>query len=329
MSGRHSRRALLGATVVGLRCWSQRSSDVKGRRLRGLRGDVTSLVFAGNRDSLLAGDMLRSDAAGAVHSLDIAREKVRAIVRLSLIHELDYLESDAVVLVSASQGRQGSKLRPGCIRAIELPDGGERRLFCAVESGATLFRFFLLPKRRQVVVSPNHRGERVVAELWDIDRGVMVKAFPRCADVVARDGSIAIDGDTSWLLDSGQMVARARIPRGSKSMVITGDGGYALSVFTGRSEPVIWETRGGNPVATLQRPLADLRRGAFDPAGRRLALVGAGGNGEAGVWDVKSGRKLTALETEAQLFAVAWSPDGTRLAAGGADGYLMVWDLPP
>lgn len=45
-------------------------------------------------------------------------------------------------------------------------------------------------------------------------------------------------------------------------------------------------------------------------------------------WDLETGARKVALQPRAGLFrAVALSLDGSRLAAGGADGMITIWDL--
>ena len=82
-----------------------------------------------------------------------------------------------------------------------------------------------------------------------------------------------------------------------------------------------------DPVGTLPtRGVVDV---VFSPDGRRL-LLGAGW-GNSGVWELGQGQVL-ALDGGADLDevpAVAWSPDGKRVAAGFAsDGFTGVWQVP-
>jgi WD40 repeat protein len=85
---------------------------------------------------------------------------------------------------------------------------------------------------------------------------------------------------------------------------------------------------------------------AFSPDGGRVAAAGGGTFRPAGppgdfvnvgwapgrdfavrVWDVATGKPARSLVGHtAGVGAVAWSPDGARLASGSADGTLRVWD---
>jgi WD40 repeat protein len=46
------------------------------------------------------------------------------------------------------------------------------------------------------------------------------------------------------------------------------------------------------------------------------------------IWDVDSQRVADVLQASAPVFSIAWSPDGTRIAYGGADGTLEIVDTP-
>jgi dipeptidyl aminopeptidase/acylaminoacyl peptidase len=66
---------------------------------------------------------------------------------------------------------------------------------------------------------------------------------------------------------------------------------------------------------------------AFSPDGSRLAVAGgnAGVDGQIEVWDVKSGQRLHQWRlAHDTLYGVTWSPDGERLACGGADRLVRV-----
>src|SRR5262249_9185683 len=51
------------------------------------------------------------------------------------------------------------------------------------------------------------------------------------------------------------------------------------------------------------------------------------GDGTVKVWDAASGQQLRALKGHTgQVWSVAFSPDGTRLASGSGDWTMKVWD---
>ena len=65
---------------------------------------------------------------------------------------------------------------------------------------------------------------------------------------------------------------------------------------------------------------------AFSPDGRLIAS--ADGGGILRLWDVASGREITAFSADTGIiYSVAFSPDGRRLATSSWDKRIKIWDL--
>jgi WD40 repeat protein len=84
-----------------------------------------------------------------------------------------------------------------------------------------------------------------------------------------------------------------------------------------------WSWRGNNSGRATNQRASHL---AVSPDGRWVATLES--NWNAVVCDRESGKQLLALpQEEGEIWSLAWSPDGTRLALGLIDGDPVIWDL--
>jgi WD40 repeat protein len=68
-----------------------------------------------------------------------------------------------------------------------------------------------------------------------------------------------------------------------------------------------------------------VRAVAVAPDGRRVV---SGGDDTVRIWDLSNGRQERPLgDAAANVWSVAFTPDGRRIITGGADGLVRVWDL--
>jgi mono/diheme cytochrome c family protein len=97
----------------------------------------------------------------------------------------------------------------------------------------------------------------------------------------------------------------------------------------GFHEVLLWKADGSELVARLIGLSERIESVRFSPKGDRLAVTGGqpGRMGEVQVWDVAK-RKLTLSVpiTFDTVYGASWSPDGTKIAFGGADNSVRAID---
>ncbi len=168
-----------------------------------------------------------------------------------------------------------------------------------------LVRTFADQKKRitDIALSPNGKllavaEQEGIMKIWDIDQGTELRTFP-----CPQEG-------LPWL---------AFNPDGSRLAGATNAGlMYVWDVATSR-EPMT--------IRLLDCRFIGMTR--FSPDGRRLAVAGISTfGGLLRVLDVENGREVWQLKGHTELVeAIAFSPDGRRLASGSGGGTIKLWDL--
>src|SRR5262249_13852653 len=137
-----------------------------------------------------------------------------------------------------------------------------------------------------------------------------------------------------------------RLCRSELSSVSLGTGGVSLSALTPdgsraiireRNDLRVYDTATGQEVLHLAVK-GDSKDLAISPDGKKLAMGGDdGGKWVVHVWDAASGKEITVLKgldserlvrrgVHAELWGIAFSADGRKVAGADMQGNLFVWD---
>jgi WD40 repeat protein len=131
-------------------------------------------------------------------------------------------------------------------------------------------------------------------------------------------------------------MARLWQPVRVPSLVFARDGRTVIAgspaADTGKSLIAFWDVTSGKRGRSFQGPPFGISCLALSPDGNRLACVDGGLAGDAWIYDVRTGDALRRLERAGEeservrFLAVAFSPDGRTVAAGGTGCALHLWD---
>lgn len=136
-----------------------------------------------------------------------------------------------------------------------------------------------------------------------------------------------MDGNVQmWDVATGETRFTFQGHTGGATSLAFGAGGYLLAVGAGSGQVRLWDTASGEPSGMLQRHDAAVTSVAFQVDGFLVASGAA--DGSLKVWDIASAAEQPALaepDDQAPIGSLAFSPDGTLLAAGRGN-QIRLWD---
>jgi RNA polymerase sigma factor (sigma-70 family) len=176
---------------------------------------------------------------------------------------------------------------------------------------------------------------------WSVDSGEEVARLvgfklPTMAAAVSPDGTrvvvvggIGDEGElTVFDLATGKVVIHSRMKPAEPCLAVAfSPDGKLFAVGAGREVRVYDSMLGRELLRTAEHP-DPVHAVAFSPEGVVIASGGAGKPSDIRLWEAGTGKKLPPIETgQRTVEGLAYSPDGTRLAAASLDGTARVFDV--
>jgi len=184
------------------------------------------------------------------------------------------------------------------IRLLDVPSRKELAELKDPDTNDFIYRVVWSPTATNILVTGGRAG---VIKSWNVaSREVSVFAYHPSEKERSEIGGIAFSPD-------GTMLA-----------VASYNSGWTLRVWNAEHKKEIWATN------TAISPCAV----AFTKDGKAL-VTGGGENGNARVWDAKTGEELPPFPRlhSGWINRIAFSPDGRTLATRGDDSRIIVWDF--
>ncbi|HEY8236396.1 MAG TPA: hypothetical protein VIF85_07150 [Gaiellaceae bacterium] len=244
-------------------------------------------------------------------------------------HALATLKPDGRVTAVAISGdgrRSATGAPDGSVQVRDVSDG---RSVAVIRNGRAARALALsFDGRRLAVVGTNGS-----THMWDVDArkslGTVGAAQVLTASFSADGGRLVTGGSNAiarvWDVKSGKPVTP---PLEGHNDLITSasfshDGRHVVT--TSRDHDArVWDARTGGLLWTFAGSYAQLNSAAFSYDDRWVVTAGPAA---AGIWDMETGRRLIAVNgRDHPLTAVALSPHGWRIAAGGHTGSVRTYD---
>ncbi len=173
------------------------------------------------------------------------------------------------------------------------------------------------------------------AKIWDVASGELLQTLSGHQDWVfsaafspdgARLATSSMDTSTRvWDIATGQQLLLLLGHKDLADQVVYSPDGTKLATSSFDGTAKVWDALTGQELFTLSSHAASVFDVTFSGDGKFLATASA--DKTVKVWEAATGKELLTLSAPRPLSGVAFSPDGSQIAAAGRDGTTRIYLL--